>query len=699
MTSVVSRWRWNGESRPERVRLASGDGGALVLDARGRVSLLDARGAATWTRSVEDSMRDIAMPAAGREGLALSVREIVRFGQTGKAVWRVTPPPFPTRLAVRRDGTVFAVAAGQGLVRFFDGATGRDLGGQRLTHAADHVAVLSVEIVGEPRRRGPAAPQPTLAFVVSERGDVTMLDHAGKPAWTIHLGAVAGPPDAAHDRVVVPSFDGVHAWLLDGSPAGLYELGTPASPAVRALLDDSAERLLALDARNRVFLIAMKTGETLWHLQLPEDVADVAFAPDGNAIAIAMRSGAVEWLQVIETASAGAAADVGERAPDFGAMPAATAFEPGATGGFLEMCDGPLAAMRPKPRWRVPVSVASPRLALLHGGDGVALLDAERGELSLWTGAAAPAWRARGLGAWPLLAAATSGTPIVAAGATGVRFFSFDRGSSGAASIDARFLAVAESGAAVLVGSSASRLHLFDAEGRPVWDVPAPRFRFVDVSPDGNGLAIVREDGTVVYQRRGSKGGWTRDLGSAGFLSGDEGPGGEPSRVVHLQLVDDGALFANAAGRAGFVGADGSLVADLLLPNQRGASELVTVGPEVLVRDDRGGWYRFRRQPWRIEPLPKAGAPGGIAESRFAIAMDHLLEFRYDSKEIASIDAATGAVLWKRALTEAPKAVAVAADGSCLAAVVAGELVLYDLLGGATSASTQGPDTQRFLEL
>lgn len=696
MISVVSRWRWQGEHRPERVRLASSaEGGTLVLDNRGRVTLLDATGAATWTRTVEDSMRDIALPASGRDAFVLSVREVVRFGQTGKAVWRVPPPPFPVRLAVRRDGAAFAVGAGQGLVRFHDAATGRDLGGQRVTHAADHLALLAVELVGDGGGRGPAE-QATLAFVVSERGDVTMLDHTGKPAWVIRLGAVAGPPDAAHDRVVVPSFDGVHAWLLDGTPAGLYELGSPASPAVRALLDDSAERLLALDARNRVYLIAVKTGETLWHHQLPDDVADVAFAPDGGALAVAMRGGAVERLQILET---GAAAGTGsaEHAADFGGVPA-VAHVPGASGGFLEMSEGPAAAMRPKPRWRVPVGVDAPRLAILRAGAGVVLLDAERGELSLWTGGSSPVWRAGGLGARSELAAATSGDPIVVAGPSGVRFFSFERGATGAAPVRARHLAVAESGSAVLVGSESFRLHLFDGAGRPVWDVPTPGFRAIDVSPDGNGLAIVRENGAVVFQRRGNKGGWTRDLGSSGFLAGDEASA-ERARTVHLQLVDDGALFANAAGRAGFVAPDGTLAADLLLANQRGATGIVTVGTEVLVRDDRDGWHRFRRNPWKVEALRTAPRPPGNTESRFAFAMDHLFEFRYDSKEIASIDAATGAVLWKRALPESPKAVAVAADGTCLAAVVAGELVLYDLLGGATSATPQGTDTQRFLEL
>jgi hypothetical protein len=207
--SVVSRWRWQGEARAERVRLASGDGGAAVLDGKGRITLLDASGAAVWTRTVEDSVRDIAIPVAGREAYALSVREMVRFGATGKALWRMPPPPFPVRLAVRRDGEIAAVCAGQGLVRMHEAATGRELGGQRVRHAADHVALLMVELASaEPPKRGrPAAPvKATLTAVVSERGDVTMLDHTGQPHWHVALGASAGPPDAAHDRIVVPSF-------------------------------------------------------------------------------------------------------------------------------------------------------------------------------------------------------------------------------------------------------------------------------------------------------------------------------------------------------------------------------------------------------------------------------------------------------------------------------------------------------------
>jgi hypothetical protein len=65
--SVVSRWRWQAEERIQRVRLASGDGGAAVLDNKGRITLLDTAGTAIWTRTVEDSVRDIGIAAAGRE--------------------------------------------------------------------------------------------------------------------------------------------------------------------------------------------------------------------------------------------------------------------------------------------------------------------------------------------------------------------------------------------------------------------------------------------------------------------------------------------------------------------------------------------------------------------------------------------------------------------------------------------------------
>lgn len=692
MLSVVSRWRWQAEERIQRVRLASGDGGAAVLDAKGRIILLDPNGKAIWTRTVEDSVRDIAIPAAGKEAYALSVREAVRFGTTGKALWRVPPPPFPVRLAVRRDGEIFAISAGQGLVRLHDAATGRDLGGQRVKHGADHIALLMVELDDPAPKRGkPAGPiRATLTLVVSERGDITLLDHLGQPHWTVSLGATAGAPDAAHDRVVVPSFDGVHAFLLDGTPAGLYDVG---APAVRAQLNDDATRLLVLDAKNRLFLLDAQAGTTHWQGTLPEDTADVSFAPDGASIAVALRNGAVERLQVIDSAATTAPTVF---SLDSSSMPAPAAFETPA-GGFLEMPEEPDALkIRPKPRWRVPVTATAPQIALLRSGEGVALLDPHRGELSLWTGSDMPAWKAANLGAASLLGAGVAGDPIVVAGPAGVRFFSFERGPIGTAPVQARLLAVSASGSAVLVGSSAQRLHLFDGEGRPVWDVPTPGFRRAGISPGGNELAIVRDDGTVVFQVRGRRGGWTHFLGGAGFLAPQEEEQGDaPPAAVEICVQEDGVLFATAAGRAGFVAADGTSVFDGHVPGQLGADEILSVAGQHLLRDEQGRWSRFRRSPWKLDPLLNAT---GRASSRFAMALDHLLEFRYDSKEIASVDTSTGNILWKRALEEAPRAVAVAADGSCLAAVVSGELVLYDLVP-AGSAVASGPETQRFLEL
>lgn len=695
MISVVSRWRWQSDERVQRVRLASGDGGAVVLDGKGRIVLLDPRGTALWSRNVDDSVRDVGTSAAGKEAYALSVREVVRFGLTGKALWRVQPPPFPVKIAVRRDGEVFAVAAGQGLVRLFDAATGRDMGGQRVIHAADHIALLAVELTtAGPPKRGTAPTRPTLTVVVSERGDITMLDHLGQTHWHFALGATSAAPDAAHDRVIVPSFDGVHSFLLDGTPAGLVDVG---APVIRAQLDDGGERILALDARNRLFLLAAKTGETLWHLALPEETADVSFAPDGRAIAIALRSGAVEWLQVVDdniAASVGSAGGFtfGKDGPARMPSPAAIA-RPSA--GFLELPEEAGLKIRPKPRWRVPVTATAPQLALLRSGDGIAVLDAPRGELALWTGGTMPAWRASGLGAGSMLAAGVAGDPIVVAGPAGIRFFSFERGPLGKAAMHASSLAVAVSGAAVVAGSATQRLHLFDGEGNPVWDVPTPGFRRLGISPGGNELAIARDDGQVVFQVRGRKGGWMQPLGGTGFLTKDDEEG-EPS-TLEMLVLEDGVLFATAAGRAGFVAADGTTAFDGRIPAGHGAVEIATVAGEHLLRDTSGAWSRFLRTPaWKIESLPNAT---GRASSRFAMAMDRLLEFRYDSKEIASVDIATGHVLWKRALEEAPKAVAVAADGSCLAAVVSGELVLYDLISDAGPAVAAGPDTQRFLEL
>lgn len=702
MLSVLSRWRWQGEARAERVRLASGDGGAVVLDGKGRILLLDAAGGTVWTRTVEDSVRDIAIPASGKEAFALSVRELVRFGTTGKALWRVPPPPFPVRLAARRDGEIIAVAAGQGLVRMHDASTGRELGGQRVRHAADHVALLAVELAAqEPAGRGRGKPaQPTLTTIVSERGDVTLLDHLGQPHWTVSLGATSGAPDAAHDRIVVPSFDGVHSFLLDGTPAGLYDVG---APTVRALLDDGAQRLLVLDARNRLFLLAAHTGETLWSQALPEETADVSFAADGAGIAIALRSGAVERLSIVDggaaasvAASSGAFAAASSSSGTLEIMPAPASIQ-APPGGYLEMPEEPGAVrITPKPRWRIPVTAVAPQIALLRSGAGIALLDAARGELSLWTGEQSPAWRADRLGANSILAAGMAGDPIVVAGPAGVRFFSFERGPiAPGVQIPASALAVAESGAAVLVGTSAARLHLFDGEAKPVWDVPTPGFRRIGISPTGNELAIARDDGTVVFQVRGRRGGWTQPLRGTGYLSSEESEGAPGG--VEIRVLEDGVLFGTVAGRAGFVAAAGTMLFDGHVPGGGGAAEIVSVAGQHLLRDMHGDWSAFRRPPWRLDPLPRSAAG---STSRFAMAMDHLLEFRYDSKEIASVDTATGKLLWKRALSESPKAVAVAADGSCLAAVVSGELVLYDLIpAGSSSVSTGGSDTQRFLEL
>jgi hypothetical protein len=198
----------------------------------------------------------------------------------------------------------------------------------------------------------------------------------------------------------------------------------------------------------------------------------------------------------------------------------------------------------------------------------------------------------------------------------------------------------------------------------------------------------------VVFQVRGRKGGWTQSLGGTGYLSREESEG-VPSGV-EIRVVEEGVLFGTVAGRAGFVGADGSTLFDGHIPGGVAAAEIVSVAGQHLLRDMNGGWSAFRPGPWRLEPLSQ----GGGASSKFAMAMDHLIEFRYDSKEIASVDMSTGKQLWKRALGEAPKAVSVAADGSCLAAVVSGELVLYDLISsGSPPVAAGGSDTQRFLEL
>src|SRR5207245_8781948 len=84
----------------------------------------------------------------------------------------------------------------------------------------------------------------------------------------------------------------------------------------------------------------------------------------------------------------------------------------------------------------------------------------------------------------------------------------------------------------------------------------------------------------------------------------------------------------------------------------KGVEAMVRCGDGALVRDRTDGWFRLARDPWRVEPLP---SPRLASATRlFAPGMDRLLEFRYDQKEIASLDAMAGKLLWRRALDEAP---------------------------------------------
>jgi hypothetical protein len=288
-----------------------------------------------------------------------------------------------------------------------------------------------------------------------------------------------------------------------------------------------------------------------------------------------------------------------------------------------------------------------------------------------------------------------------------VHFFTIDGGRVGGAEVDATRLAVAESGLAVLVGSRLARMHLFDAIGRPLWDAPTAGFSTLGLSPRGREIAIARADGTVGFHVRGS-GGWTADLTPV--------TAGEPPRAgfrtlpdfaaadgdLEILVMNDGLAYGTRSGKAGFVDANGRRIFEQPLPGGRAVEKMVRAGDGALLRDAAGAWFALRRG-WSLSPLGGGRTPARGEDSVFAVtpggeSVDRLLEFRYDSREIGSYDAVSGSVMWRRALDQAPKAVAVTADGSCLAALVAGELVLYDLSAG-TPAASQAPQGPRFLEL
>src|SRR3954471_20410570 len=141
MLSVTSRWKIRPPSPATRIAIANSDGGAMYADEKGQVTALYPDGKPLWSRSAEDSIRAVAMTSQGKGGFLLTVRDLARYGQSGKAVWRIDAPPFPIELAVRPDGNAIAIGADSGVVKLWNGQ-GREIWTRRLAHTTDYLAFL-----------------------------------------------------------------------------------------------------------------------------------------------------------------------------------------------------------------------------------------------------------------------------------------------------------------------------------------------------------------------------------------------------------------------------------------------------------------------------------------------------------------------------------------------------------------------------
>ena len=661
MLAVNSRWKIKPPAPASRVAIAAGDGGVMFSDEKGRVTLLDADGKALWTVAADDSIRRVAMTAQGKGGFLLTVHEIIRFGITGKPVWRVAAPPFPLELAVRHDGGAIAVGAESGLIKTY-AATGKGAWSRRLAHGCDYLQFH---------------PAGGALLAVSRRGDITFLAGNGEPEWKVSIGCEACRPDLSTQRIAVPSFDGVYAFGPDGAALGIYDVG---APTVRAIFGNDGESLLVQDAKRRLSLLDPVTGDTRWQYSFTDEPRDVAFSADGGSILLAGWAGELERLDVTEVDSA--------RAP----APAAT-IQPHASGNYLEVDGGAAptgSRVAPKPRWRTPVEIRGDvEMAVLPGGEGVVVLDREAETVELYRGDALPAWGASHLGPDAKLRVAGCGAPILVGGSRGVRVFDAKRGEIANAAVAARALEVADGGGAFVAGSESARLHLFDARGKPLWDVPTPGFSSIAISPDANVIAIVR-GGSILLQVRGGKGGFQKSVAP------DVAPDDVALRAL---VVDDGVFYASRSGRVGLLALDGAVRFEDALPPGFPADRLLAVSGSLLI-ETRGGVFRADLASGKL-----AGVPGPArrpeTRARFASFMDRLLEFRYDSREIVCLEALGGAVLWRRAVGSPPQAVSVSADGASLAGIVSGELVLYDLVP-ATQEPSSAPPTETpptFLEL
>ncbi len=669
MIRAIPSWEYSGEA-PFVAVSAAGDGAALVVDAKNRLTLLSPQGEPVWALAVGEPVRSARVANDGRGAWILTATSFFRLGATGKELWRVASPPFALDLAVRRNGTAAVVAANEGLIRLV-GANGKETRSKRLFHGADHVGI---------------AEDGEQVVVVSKRGDVTILGRvgavAGQDPWHVNLGCVAHRPVLSNERIAIPTFDGVHAFGPDGSEAGLYDIG---SPVLRAHFGNEGATLLVSDAKNRLMILEVASGETLWHVQLEDEPRDVSFSWDGATIVVIDRAGrAVRFAMGDDRDLVASAPAITHGSAHSGSHAAAPNASPraGARGPtvFLEVArDVPRA--EPRVRWRVKTpGSSSVSLQVLEGGHGVAMLDRASGVLSLWDGAREPVWSSDGAGSGARLVCARAGAPIVVVSPRSISFHSVASGELATAPVATREIAVAADGGAVLVASAVDRLHLFDGAGNPLWDVPAPGVRAVGVSASGMELAIAFADGRLSLHARATNA---------------QIPLKPSAPVVELAHLDDGLVFATGSGKVGFAMADGRITFEAALPSGRPVGALAAIDKRtVLVFDLDGNVFRLEPGPWRLTPAGEA--PAEDAARQHAVdPMDHLLEFRYDSKEIGCLDAASGTLLWRRALPETPRAVSVTADGSCLAAHVSGELVLYDL-SPADRKPEAGP---RFLEL
>lgn len=275
-----------------------------------------------WHASASDHISAITVPAG-----------VFRIDATTLA----PPPSLPmlTRIAGVLDGTVSAVAAGDGSVVFICMHTGEILAAPRIgrtmhrsvTTAPDGRTVLLTDQEGVVHRWTPGVstvdrwptgdrtvgwgsaflrggdgdtPSRWRMALVAAKGHVRLLDHDGAEVRTLsvdprNVSALAADPSAA--RFATAGTDGrIRLWSADGADLGTIAR-LPGGASAVAWIDD--DRLAIGSEEGTLHLIHLPTGEATWSAAAhPTIINDIAVSPDRTRLATASTDRAVRLFDV-----------------------------------------------------------------------------------------------------------------------------------------------------------------------------------------------------------------------------------------------------------------------------------------------------------------------------------------------------------------------------------------------------------------